>query len=374
MKKRVLFIRSNPVRADSRVQKEVKALLDNDYDVSVLCWDRNQNYALQEEKLSLGEKEVILHIAGIKATFGGGIKKNLLPMLKFQSVIWRFLKTNSMDAVHACDFDTAFTAYHAIKHKKTKLIYDIFDYYTDAFNVPGVLKKGIQALDHCVINKADAVLICTEQRKAQIKGTTPKRLVVIHNTPMSILTEQKTLDSPIIKLAYFGILQEGRMIEEMLDIVAQNKQYELHIGGFGMLEPTVRLFAEQNDNILFYGSVPYEDVLKYESKCDIITAIYDPICPNHIFAAPNKFYEGLMLGKPLIMVKGTGMSHVVADNGIGVLIEYTKESLKNGIIQLAEGKETWPEMSEKMRKLYHTAYSWETMKKRLQTLYKTVMR
>ena len=34
-----------------------------------------------------------------------------------------------------------------------------------------------------------------------------------------------------------------------------------------------------------------------------MTAIYDPNISNHYYAAPNKFYEALMLGKPLIMVK-----------------------------------------------------------------------
>lgn len=38
--KKILFIRSNPVFPDPRVQKEAKTLSDEGYEVEILAWDR----------------------------------------------------------------------------------------------------------------------------------------------------------------------------------------------------------------------------------------------------------------------------------------------------------------------------------------------
>ena len=103
-----------------------------------------------------------------------------------------------------------------------------------------------------------------------------------------------------------------------------------------------------------------------------MTAIYDPMIGNHKYAAPNKFYEGLMLGKPLIMVKGTGMSEVVEKNNIGVLIDYNKAGVREGIRRLVNKKNEWDSISVKMKNIYEKRYSWNIMEKRLLKLYEGI--
>ena len=164
---------------------------------------------------------------------------------------------------------------------------------------------------------------------------------------------------------YFGILSASRLIKEMIEVVSENKEYELHIGGFGVLEDYVKEAAEKNENIIFYGTVPYQKVLEVESESDILTAIYDPAVKNHFYAAPNKFYESLMLGKPVIMAKNTGMSEIVEEHDIGATIDFSKEGIENGLIELTKKKLRWPQMSSRMKKLYSEEYSWDEMERRL---------
>lgn len=76
-----------------------------------------------------------------------------------------------------------------------------------------------------------------------------------------------------------------------------------------------------------------------------------------------------MLGKPLIMVKNTGMSEIVSDNEIGVCIDYTAESLNEGINILISKKSQWQEISNKMIKIYDKEYSWDVMEVKLLELY-----
>ena len=95
-----------------------------------------------------------------------------------------------------------------------------------------------------------------------------------------------------------------------------------------------------------------------------------PTVGNHYYAAPNKLYEALMLGKPLIMVKNTGMSEIVTQFNIGEVIDYNSESLKVAIENLIAKRNEWPEISFKMKKLYQKHYSWDEMEKRLISLYR----
>lgn len=371
----IVFLRSNPVAPDSRVEKEANTLLKAGFQVTILAWDRQSKYYIRKSTLRLRSGEVDIHRFGIPATFGGGIKRNFFPLLIFQIRLYKWLQKNkdSYDVIHACDFDTAYLAMKTARHFKKKLVYDIFDYYTDAFNVPGFLKNFVEKKEHKVINFADATIICSEQRQEQIRGTKPQKLVIIHNTPEQLdINDNPTPDnlvSSIIKIAYVGVLVEGRLIRELITVVKDNPKYELHIGGFGQLEGYIAEMAERYSNIIYYGRLPYQKTLELENSCDLMTAIYDPSVANHRYAAPNKFYEAIMLGKPLIMVKNTGMWEFVKRYDIGEVIEYNLESLKSGICSLVTRRSEWPTMAIKMKELYQKMFDWSEMEKRLVGLY-----
>ncbi|MBR4769258.1 MAG: glycosyltransferase [Lachnospiraceae bacterium] len=368
----VLFLRSNPVNPDSRVEKEIAVLLGLGYKVSVFAWDRNASYPVKAEPLNDALNDVTAYRVGIPANYGSGIR-NIKPLLAFQKAIRRFLKTHTFDVIHACDFDTAYTAYHIIDRKKTKFIYDVFDYYADAFRIPSILRPAVVRADRKILNGADAVFLCTEKRKEQIGTARPKKLVIIHNAPPETERSEHTVRSGnSVRLAYFGILAEGRMIRELCDIVANDPRLELHIGGFGYLEDEVRRFSDGCDRIVFYGRTPYDQVLRAESDSDLLTAIYDPAVRNHYYAAPNKFYEALMLGKPLIMVHGTGMSEVVEEHDLGEVIPYSYEGLKNGLDRLIDRRSEWERMSGEMTELYRSSYSWSEMAKRIESVYRNL--
>ncbi|MBD3107145.1 glycosyltransferase family 4 protein [Bacillus sp. AGMB 02131] len=373
---RIIFIRSNPVDPDSRVEKEVNTLIKAGYNVEIVAWDRNGNYSLKESYINLEAGKVKINRFGILSSYGGGVKNNLRPLAIFQAKLFLWLCKNKTkyDIIHACDFDTAYTSFRVAKLLKKKFIYDIFDYYVDAFNVPKYLKSYIEKKDQKIINSADGVIICSEKRKKQIIGTNPKRLAIIHNTPANLKMNIKSqkIEGARIKIAYVGILGNGRFIKEIADIVINNSNYELHIGGFGEYEGYFNELSKKHSNIIFYGKLSYKKTLELEDSCDIMTAIYDPIIPNHFFAAPNKFYEALMLGKPLLMIRNTGMSEIVEKESIGELAEYNYDSLEKSLLKLINRKDEWPIIAEKMKRMYKESFSWGAMEKRLLDFYRNI--
>ena len=257
-----------------------------------------------------------------------------------------------------------------MKKKKIKFIYDIFDFL---YGEPkGFLQKSVKKAQIKIINKSNGTIICTEERKQQIQESNPKNLVVIHNSPSSFQLgdfDYNISNNEKVKIVYVGILQDYRLLKEVAEAISNSKNFELHIGGFGKYETLFKKMANDYDNIFFYGRLSYEKTLSLENQCDIMLCIYDPSIENHRFAAPNKFYEGLMLGKPLVMVKNTGMSKVVKENNIGVLIDYSKEGFLEGVTLLSKNKHLWNSMSDKMKDIYNKDYSWTKMQERLINFY-----
>lgn len=371
MSKSVCIIRSNPVRPDSRVEKEACSLKMNGYDVHVLAWDRDSNHKPCEEMLLVMGLEIPITRLGFKASYGEGFK-NIVSYLKFQFGMRKFLRKNYFDVIHACDFDTAFFSQGIVKRKKEKFIFDIFDFI--ASNPKTLFQKIICCLQINLINRSDATIICTEDRKRQISASKPKKLAIIHNSP-KMFPESYSKEffdfekNGKVKVVYVGILQDYRLLKEIGEYFSKNHEIEWHVGGFGKYEEHFKKLADENENIKFYGRISYDKTIELERKCDICLAIYDPAIHNHVFAAPNKFYESLMLGKPVVMVKGTGMSEIVKKKDIGVLIDYSYDGFEKGINELISRKNSWIEMSERMKRIYIKDYNWEIMEKRLCDLY-----
>lgn len=373
--KRVILLRSNPVNPDPPVEKAAVALLNAGYDVKIIGWDRDADYAEKRDFVQLLEYNVEVIRFGIKAQFSGGIKKNLFPLCNFLKRLRSWLVKNQTmyDIVHAFDFDTGFVASRYARKFNKKFVYHILDYYVASHGLRNtILEKPILGLENSVINCADATIICTEKRKEQISGSTPKRLTIIHNTPSAAQFKQcdaKTKQTGRMKIAYVGILESSRLLKEIATAVSENNSIEFHVGGFGTLDAYFKEQSHAFENIYYYGRLTYDHTLSLENECDIMLAIYDPTVDNHRFAAPNKFYESLMLGKPVIMARGTGMSEVVEANGIGELIEFSKEGFIDGLNRLIARRDEWYLMGDRMKAIYRNQYCWDEMERRLVAMY-----
>ena len=374
--KRVILLRSNPVAPDPPVEKAADTLLSQGYQVTIVGWDRDSTTHEQVSTLALQRGNAKMVRFGIPAIFDGGLKKNLLPLLRFQKQLFTWLKLHrdEYDVIHAFDFDTGLIANNIATRYKKILIYHILDFYVASHALPmGWLKETVRKAEYRIIHKADCTILCTEKRKEQIAGSHPKKLEIIHNTPKQSNITCETIIRNSAKercrIVYVGILAGSRFIRELIQFVKSDERFELHIGGFGLMEEEILRASQACERVVFYGKLPYEKTIALETSCDVMTAIYDPAVPNHRYAAPNKFYESLMLGKPVIMAKNTGFDEIITENKIGCLIDYTQDGLANGLNKLYEQRDNWVAMGKKMQELYHNKYSWAEMEKRLIALY-----
>lgn len=369
MNKRVLFLRSTSIIDDSRSLKEIEALVKAGYQVSIYGWDRKRKQP--HKTISFHNGTARLDYCSLPCNYGGGLK-NLFKMLGFQHSLAKYLKKHkeTYDIIHSCDLDTGMVAVKYAKKYQKELVYDIFDYYIDAHSFSKPIAKFLEKQEIKTINQADVTIICTEQREKQIAKAHPKKLIVIHNTP-NIPTNLDQIkfkiqgDKHNIKVVYVGVLQDHRLLKEILEQLKGNDKIELHIGGFGVYENDLEQMAKEYSNIYFYGSMEYLNVLKLESQADILFATYDPQILNHKYSAPNKIYEAMALGKPIIVCKGTGIDKVVTTNHFGVAIPYDSKAFEKAIMKIMKNNYK----TEEIKKVY-SLYHWDIMEQRLIQAYK----
>jgi len=369
---RIVVLRSTPVAPDPRVEKEADTLLECGHTVNVIGWERIPGDNPASESITLDHGSIGIHRIQIPCSYGGGIKN----ILKFG--YWNFLllvelikRRKSYDAIHACDFDTVMPALFMKIMWGKYVVYDIFDFYVDTFNIPDAIKNTILRLDLWAIHKADAVILAGEDRRAQIGEGDPRHLEFILNTPADTFARRDApQDKGALNLVYVGALIDHRFLLEMIGLVAKRPDVHLKISGFGPLSVRIQEAISGLPNISFLGRIPYDEAMALTMEADLNFAIYDPKVPNHKFSNPNKVYEAMMASKPVIVAKGMGIDLLVERENCGYLVEYEDaDSVGRLLDHLCEFPAEVVECGMRGRKAYEERYSWGQMKIRLDRIY-----
>lgn len=365
---KVVYIRVSNIYDDSRATKEIMALAANGYEVVVYGWNRAGDAAEKCAQAFRGKKKICFRFFNVYAAEGIGIK-NINKLVKwFFWCLRQLMKEKNIKLVHACDLDAAIPAWIFRSFTRKLLIYDIYDYYVDAHEMPNLLAKLVERLDRHIIHQAALVVICTEERKHQLNRAKPKRLIVVHNSPELF----KGLEQQTIRYdyAYCGTLCEKRLIGEILDRYPEHEDLRFAFAGGGVYAKKAKALAERYPNFSYFGTVSYQQVLEIEMQSKIISAIYQPKIRNHRFCAPNKFYEAMALSKPVIVCKGTGIDQVVDDQKIGVSISFDAEAFYQTVRRLSEKEGMRRTMGDNGHALYEKKYRWDKMAKVLVDAYR----
>ncbi|HAV77204.1 MAG TPA: glycosyltransferase WbuB [Anaerolineae bacterium] len=366
----IIICRSNPVAPDPRVEKEAQALINAGYQVEVIGWDRSGSYPVNEKK-----EGYTVHRIQIPAKYGAGIG-NIINLIvwQFRLSLWLYSHRRVCDVLHACDFDTILPCFLMKLVFEKKIVYDIFDFYPDHLrNTPEWIKNSIRTLDQWLINHADSVILVDDSRREQIKDTKPKSVSIIYNSPQDIkLQDHNYIPSSNgrLQLIYVGLLQKERGIIEAASLLKNHRNWVLDIAGFGGDEDEIYAACKDLHNINWHGTVSYKKALKLSAAADVLFATYDPSIPNHRYSSPNKLFEAMMLGKPIIVSQNTNMDMIVERHNCGIIVSYGNITELDAALQkLANDPSLRARLGTNARKAYETEYSWQIMSSRLVKLY-----
>lgn len=379
MAQRILICRSNPLDPDPRVDKIARALCESGYTVTLLGWDRTGQLPPRDTLTHHGAA-IQLHRLQISAPFGHGLA-NLPNLIRWQwgEMRWLAGHRRQVDLIHACDFDTVLPALIARLLWGVKVVYDIFDFYADHLRAtPQLLKRLIRAVDLRAIDWADGLILADDARWEQIAGARPKRSAVIYNSPsddgLSAAVLQADRASAQLHLAYIGLLQVERGLLDVIHLLGRHPDWQLDLAGFGGDEELIKTEAATLENIHWHGRVPYTRALQLSAAADVLFALYDPSIPNHRYSSPNKVFEAMLLGKPIVVARATNMDKIVSQADCGLVVGYGDQAaIENALKMLQDSPGLRRQLGENARRAYQERYSWSKMKSRLLELYRAVL-
>lgn len=374
MKPRLVICRSNPISPDPRVEKEARTLAQAGYQVNLLGWDRTA--ALPRQEMLDG---IPCQRLPIRAEYASGMR-NLPDLLRWQWGLLKWLVSHrrEYELIHACDFDTVLPALVCQRLYGKKIIYDIFDFYADHLRAtPNWVKNTIRNTDLRAIDRADAVILADESRWEQIRGSNPRLNAVIYNTPedtaAELISQSPEPSSDRLRIAYIGLLQVERGLLELLAVLRGHPEWSLDLAGFGGDESRLLDEARNMPNVRWHGRLPYPRAIQISAAADILIATYDPAIRNHRYSSPNKVFEAMLLGKPIIVAQDTNMDRIINQADCGIVIPYGDiPALEAALLRLQQDPDLRLRLGGNARRAYDTAYSWKIMQNRLLDLYQKV--
>lgn len=323
---KIILFRSNNF-FDSRVNKYHNYFERSGIDYTIVGWDR-KGEGLQKEHYDFFRYQAGEAVGGKKAA------KNHFKWMRF---VYNYLKKHKdVTTIHACDLNSAFPAalFKALHKRKVKLIFDACDWFSANFAHYKFLNFLFGRMERFTCRWADKLIICEPERKAQVQFKLKEEPLVLPNIPeidedsITVVQEKYKFDNDNPTLAYMGGFASGRFLIELLTL-AETEPFNLLIAGSGNKVVMEKCEAVAKlENVKYFGRVNMVDGINMENAADVVYAMYCKVNPNHIYAAPNKYYEAMLLGKPLITTKGTIPGEKVEKYNTGWAIDESIEELR----------------------------------------------
>jgi glycosyltransferase involved in cell wall biosynthesis len=376
----VVILRATPIHPDPRVEKIGRVLVGAGYSVRALGWDRAGGLPSLEQDAGFPIQRLALKMPPARGL------RNLPALLRWQFALFNWLRREraTYQIIHACDFDTILPALWARRLWGKRVVYDIFDFYADMLRAtPEPVRQAVRRLDLALIAQADAVLLADDARYAQIAGAHPRRSAVIYNAPEDFprpalrapvgeLGEGRARaekSAPTLRLCYVGLLQVERGLIPLLEVLGEHPEWHLDLAGTGAEQDQLVALAARLPNVAFHGQIPYAQAMALNAQADVLPAFYDPAIPNHRFASPNKLFEGMLLGKPVLAARGTHFDEILLHEDCGLVIDYGSRDQLTAALRRLEDPALRLRLGANARRAYDTTYGWPKMRERLLEVY-----
>jgi glycosyltransferase involved in cell wall biosynthesis len=184
-------------------------------------------------------------------------------------------------------------------------------------------------------------------------------------------------DAPI--LLYQGAFREDQGIEELLDALGRSPlrdvPYVVAFLGFGRLEGRLRAAASAAPGrIVVLPPVPSDELLEWTAGADLAFVGAPPKTINLGLTIPNKLFESLMAGVPVVVAGRTAVARLVADGDVGVVVEpWSVPSLGAALAAtLSAPEDVRIARKRRARALALERYNWETEQAGLVAAYRQV--
>ena len=358
---------------DARIHKETATLVGMGHSVRIVC----VKYDRAEQREGPPGAEV-------DAIYVGGKRSGKLRFLRFYlKAFWRAMRAKA-EVVHAQDLYSLPVAYAAAKRHGAALIYDSHEYYLGMGSLVGRrFERSIWALvERVFIGKADRVITVGDAIADILRARyNIRRPVVVRNCPVfsrsgrsDALREWLGIPKSVAILLYQGGIQRGRGLFMILESLRRVENCCFVALGDGHILDEVRGAARRlglADRTFFPGSVPLQDLMRYTVSADVGICLIENTCLSYYYSLPNKLFEYMMVGLPMVVSDFPEMSKVVREAQAGLLVDPENPAeISDAIRRLLNDADLRRTISRQGLRAAEVKYNWERESSKLEKVYR----
>jgi len=349
----IAIVASNSILRHPRIWKIANSLKKK-YKASAFGWNR-EGMSSQDINRYL----VPLSLFEMKAPFGKPTLILYYPLFWIW-ILYKLFATRP-NVVHAIDLDTLLpcSIYKFILRKK--LVYDVHDRF-GGYVPPGktALFRAINLVEELLAKQAD-VLVTVSDKVEKTFRFRPKHCAIIMNLSEDFNLNSSKSEDGVLTLVYTGLICKDQGLELVMSALEGLKDVRLVLAG----RPADKELLDKmikSPNVSYVGLLERADCLKLEANSDAMVVLYDLQYRKNLLSSPNKVFEAMMCGIPLI----TNMEvNLVNEIACGITVEYNIDEVRYAILKLRDDPEFRIQLGKNGRNAFVEKYNWDSMEKKL---------
>lgn len=330
-----LHIYPSPFKYESRILKETKSISENIEDI-----DKIHIVAISDgaDKLNeiIDKSRQVWRIPLISQKLPRNPVTKIVKLIEWMARIYIKYRKYPVKYIN-CHSLTVLPLSYLLKYKTgAKLIYDAHELETETAGSSKFRKKFTRRVEKHYINKTDALIVVSKSIEAWYQNQyNYKKTYLVRNIPQIPahadkinLKKQLSLTQNDILFIYQGLLSKGRGLQLLLKVfskISGNKH--LLVLGYGPLQHEIKTAAITHSNIHFHDAVQPTKLSAYSRGADVGIALVEDVCLSYRYSLPNKFFEYLLAGIPVIASNFEDMSTIVKQYQCGWCIEPNESKL-----------------------------------------------
>lgn len=361
---------------ESRLLKETLTISQKstvDYVYIAALWEDPLN------KIEELDSKRVIHRFDLKSR---KMPKNLFSQLfKYCEFAYKLLQAYRFKKIKIVNIHSLILLPIGVLFKKlynTVLIYDAHELETEAAGLIGLRKKLAQLTEKIFIPYCDRIIVVSESIADEYLRLYPllTKPSVVLNTPPLRHIEKKNIFREVFNIQkdqtiflYQGGLSEGRGIEILLETfqTSINPNHVIIFMGYGPLTGNIQEAAQLSNRIFYHPAVSPNILLEYTSSADIGISMIENTCLSYAYCLPNKMFEYIMAGLPIIVSNLFEMAKIVNTYKIGVVAE---ENSAEGLLKAIKKIEIMDlNILKNNIKIVQNLYNWQQQEKILLEAY-----